>query len=72
MAKVQYHILRTFQTGAIVKDGVEKVRQYEYICRHPDKPVRMENKINKDGDTVEVYAECPKCGIRILEGFYEI
>lgn len=68
---MQYHIIRTHEIGAIVKNGVTKVRQYEYICSHPDKPVRMENKINKDGDTVECYTECPECHLRVLEGFYE-
>jgi hypothetical protein len=68
---IYYHVIRTHQTGAIVRDGITKVVQYEYICRNQSEPVTMINKINKNGEAVEVYAHCPACDIKILEGFYE-
>lgn len=66
-----YHIIRTHQTGAIVRDGITKVIQYQYLCRNQSEPVTMKSEINKNGGTVEMYAHCPTCDIKILEGFYE-
>lgn len=68
---IYYHIIRTHEVGAVVKDGVTKVRQYEYLCRNQSEPVTMKNKINKNGKTTEWYAHCPSCELKILQGFYE-
>lgn len=65
-----YHILRTFETGAIVVNGQVRLRRYEYICRLHD-PIAMIDGTTQEGTTVEVYSTCPTCGMTILQGHYD-